>query len=491
LAACASPKSYSGLSDGSHTFSVWATDAAGNTGDPASHTWTIDTAPPDTTITAGPDDLTNSNDPSFSFSSSETGSSFTCQLDSGPAAPCATPQSYTNLADGPHTFAVFATDAAGNADASPATDSWTVDATPPTVTINQAAGQPDPTSAGPIHFTVQFTEPVDGFATGDVTLSGAAGATTAVITGGPTTYNVAVSGMTNSGTVLATVAANKAQDAAGNGNATSTSTDNSVTYSPPPTELIYITTTGPNGTAHNPNGTTVAYTKGDILKWNGQVWSKWFSSAARGLPAGADIYAFDVANEAAGSVWLALGSDQKKVPGLGRVTAHEIMYFNGQSFSRFFDGTDVGLKTNGERINGLEVLPGSVSPIGSGCLHYLLISTVAGGGVPVGSTNVNFTGEDVLGFCMTSVGANTAGQWHLVFEGQSHGLQKNNNRGLSANANATTLYFTAKLPFQGIPAGAIFSWNGSSFSGALWRATDHGVTREVDGIDVVELGIRN
>jgi len=366
-----------------------------------------------------------------------------------------------------------------------------VDATPPSVTINQASGQADPTSSSPINFTVVFSEAVSGFATGDVTLSGAAGATTATVTGGPTTYTVAVSGMTNSGTVIATVAADKAQDAAGNGNAPSTSADNSVTYSPPPQELIYITTTGANGTAHNPNGTTVAYTKGDILKWNGQVWSKWFSSTAKGLPANADIFAFDVADEAAGSVWLTFGNDQKRVPGLGRVTAHEIMFFDGQNFSRFFDGTDVGLKTTGERINGLEVLPGALSPIGSNCRYYLLISTVAGGGVPVGAGNVNFTGEDVLGFCMTSVGANTAGQWHLVFEGQSHGLQKNNTRGLSANEDATTLYFTAKTRFGSIPAGAIFAWNGSSFSGALWRATDHGVTREVDGIDVRELGITN
>ena len=48
----------------------------------------------------------------------------------------------------------------------------------PTVTINQAAGQADPTNASPINFTVMFSETVTGFATGDVTLSGTAGATT-------------------------------------------------------------------------------------------------------------------------------------------------------------------------------------------------------------------------------------------------------------------------------------------------------------------------
>ena len=43
------------------------------------------------------------------------------------------------------------------------------------MTINQAAGQADPTNASPINFTVVFSEPVTGFTDGDVTLSGTAG----------------------------------------------------------------------------------------------------------------------------------------------------------------------------------------------------------------------------------------------------------------------------------------------------------------------------
>src|SRR5215213_6339582 len=50
--SCTSPKSYTGpLSEGSHTFSVRATDAAGNVdATPATRTWTVNTtSPPDTT----------------------------------------------------------------------------------------------------------------------------------------------------------------------------------------------------------------------------------------------------------------------------------------------------------------------------------------------------------------------------------------------------------------------------------------------------------
>ncbi|HEY4498979.1 MAG TPA: polysaccharide deacetylase family protein [Candidatus Paceibacterota bacterium] len=104
------------------------------------------------------------------------------------------------------------------------------DTTSPTVTINQADGQIDPTTTSPINFTVVFSESVDDFATGDVTLSGTAGATTATVTGSGTTYNVAVSGMTGSGTVIASIAAGVANDAAGNDNLASTATDNTVTY---------------------------------------------------------------------------------------------------------------------------------------------------------------------------------------------------------------------------------------------------------------------
>ncbi len=105
--------------------------------------------------------------------------------------------------------------------------------TPLTVTIDQAVGQADPTSGATINFTVVFSAAVADFVTGDVTLGGTAGATTAVVSGGPTTYNVAVSGMTVDGSVIATIDAGRAHAAAGNANLASSSTDNTVTYNVP------------------------------------------------------------------------------------------------------------------------------------------------------------------------------------------------------------------------------------------------------------------
>jgi CSLREA domain-containing protein len=107
-----------------------------------------------------------------------------------------------------------------------------LDATPPSVTIDQASGQDDSTSASPIHFTVVFSEPVTGFDGSDVTLSGGAGATTVNVSGGPTTYDVAVSGMSSEGAVIASIPAKVAQDFALHDNTASTSTDNTVTFIP-------------------------------------------------------------------------------------------------------------------------------------------------------------------------------------------------------------------------------------------------------------------
>jgi hypothetical protein len=136
FAACTSPYTALALPDGAHTFEVRAKDAAKNVdGSPASRVFTVDTAAPDTSITSGPaEGATESvGSVSFGFSSTEPGSTFECKLDAGSYASCTSPNDYSNLANGAHTFSVRATDPAGNTDASPASRTWTVDTVAPTV----------------------------------------------------------------------------------------------------------------------------------------------------------------------------------------------------------------------------------------------------------------------------------------------------------------------------------------------------------------------
>ncbi|MDO8390584.1 MAG: proprotein convertase P-domain-containing protein [Actinomycetota bacterium] len=98
------------------------------------------------------------------------------------------------------------------------------------VSVEQAAGQADPSTDGTVHFTVTFSEAVTGFDAADIVLSGTAGATTAVVTGTGPVYDVAVSGMTQPGSIIVTVAAGAAKDGNDLDSAASTSVDNVVSF---------------------------------------------------------------------------------------------------------------------------------------------------------------------------------------------------------------------------------------------------------------------
>ncbi len=162
FAACVSPISYAALAHGSHTFRVRATDPATNRDPtPAQHTWTVDLVAPDTTIGVKPDDPTNDRRATFTFSSTETGSTFECKLDAGTFAACTSPAVYGPLADGVHAFSVRARDPAGNIDATPSSYSWTVDVTGPQTTITSFPA--DPTTSTSASFAFTSSEPGSTF----------------------------------------------------------------------------------------------------------------------------------------------------------------------------------------------------------------------------------------------------------------------------------------------------------------------------------------
>jgi hypothetical protein len=100
----------------------------------------------------------------------------------------------------------------------------------PTVTVNQSASQPDPTGDSPIRFTVIFSEPVSGFDSSDLLVTGTAGFTGYALSGAGAVYEVVVGPMTGVGTVIINVPAGVATNAAGTPNAAATSSDNVVTY---------------------------------------------------------------------------------------------------------------------------------------------------------------------------------------------------------------------------------------------------------------------
>lgn len=178
--------------------------------------------------------------------------------DSTAAAACGTsasqPTSGTScadpgVADGTYHYTVTAVLATWTATSAPSAN-VTVNNTRPSVTVNQAAGQADPTAAAPINFTAVFSDTVSDFTSSDVTVS-PSGAT-ATVTGSGTTYNIAVSGMTGTGAVTVSIPANVAHDPAGAGNTASTSTDNTVLY-----DVTAPTAPAPTATAAVTSGTFV------------------------------------------------------------------------------------------------------------------------------------------------------------------------------------------------------------------------------------------
>jgi Bacterial Ig-like domain len=241
----------SSLGDGVHNLTAQATDAAGNTSTSSAATSvTIDTLAPNapskpvmTTATdtgvSTTDGITKTTTPTFAGTTEKK--AIVILRDNGVTIATSAAVSSGNyslaagaaLSNASHPITATATDVAGNVSSASTSSTAVIDTVAPTVTMNQAAGQADPTSISPVSFTGVFSEVVYGLTASDITFSGTAGATTVTIVGSGPTYTFNVSGMPRSGTVIASIGAGQVTDTAGNTNTASTSTDNTVTYNHP------------------------------------------------------------------------------------------------------------------------------------------------------------------------------------------------------------------------------------------------------------------
>jgi hypothetical protein len=154
FAACTSPKSYGGLRDGAHTFRVRERTRAGQVGDAASRSWTVDTvAPPAPQLVQKPADPSSSDSATFAFADGEPNVTYLCQLDGAASVACANPVTYKRLADGTHSLSVKARDAAGNVGAATAYR-WRIDtAAPPKPTLTQTPTNPSASASATFAFT--------------------------------------------------------------------------------------------------------------------------------------------------------------------------------------------------------------------------------------------------------------------------------------------------------------------------------------------------
>ena len=477
--ACTSPQPYTGLADGSHTFEVKATNTRGNTDPtPASWTWLIDTTSPNTTIDTGPTDPSNSADAEFTFSADEPGT-FECRLDGGAWATCASPKNYTGLADGSHTFEVMATDAANNPDLSPASWAWLIDTTPPDTTPPNTTIDTSPTnpsSSADATFTFSADEP----STFECRLDGGVWATCT----SPKNYI----GLADDSHTFEV----KATDAANNTDPTPASWTWVIDTVVPSTPILASTLSG--GSVGGVN-----FGPEDILAWDGSGWSIWFDGSNAGLMSKGkvmhNINAFAVPDPNDNDVIMSFAQNKLHVLGIVLpVEGTDLVRWDGAAFSFYFDGSDVGLKSmTQEKIDALHILPGSASPINGGnCLAYLLISTQGPGKVNNHSGGVlRFSGEDVLGFCMTSSGDNTVGLWHMALDGSAEGMPPNSLVNLSASDDGQVLYLTTRKNFNVDMASGghsmvyRFDRGTGLFSGPFFSAPATGLTPGLDGLQVM------
>ncbi|QQG41414.1 MAG: chitobiase/beta-hexosaminidase C-terminal domain-containing protein [Candidatus Woesebacteria bacterium] len=137
FSTCTSTKSYSSLSQGSHTFQVRATDTAGNVDStPASQTWTVDTVAP--TISAAVSAGTLG---SNGWYTSDVTVHFTCADTGGSGiASCPTDQILSTEGSSVSSTAQTATDNAGNTSALSNVVTVKIDKTGPTATLVVTAG---------------------------------------------------------------------------------------------------------------------------------------------------------------------------------------------------------------------------------------------------------------------------------------------------------------------------------------------------------------
>jgi outer membrane protein OmpA-like peptidoglycan-associated protein len=114
FAACPSPDTLTGLSNGPHSIVVRGVDGLGNHTAGAPYAWTVDTiAPPAPPILGGPNAVTTPGPATFTISG-EPGDTLQCTLDGSAWGPCPSTFTLGNLPVGRHVLQVRQVDEAGN-----------------------------------------------------------------------------------------------------------------------------------------------------------------------------------------------------------------------------------------------------------------------------------------------------------------------------------------------------------------------------------------
>ena len=181
--------------DGMHSVKSYEYNAAGSSPYGASSSFTMDTLAPVITLDSKPTNPTSVSDATFAFTV-DGPQTTRCQFDGGAFVACSSPVTYSSLTVGVHSFAVQATDVAGNIGSTPYT--WTIQPDPVTVLLDAStdsgrSNSDATTNANPLQFHGECTD-------GDTikVFAGAATLGTTTCTSGA--YSVSTSALTTDGT---------------------------------------------------------------------------------------------------------------------------------------------------------------------------------------------------------------------------------------------------------------------------------------------------
>lgn len=252
---------------------------------------------------------------------------------------------------------------------------------------------------------------------------------------------------------------------------------------------VYVSAPG-NGTVAG-----IAYTDEDVMRQDtatGQ-WTKAFDGTNHGLPASADIDAFDFSNPNLYSQFYMSFDKPVAVPGLGTVDDSDVVmrscFLGSCSWTLIFDGSAHGLTTDAEDIDGLDV---------SG--QNIYISTVGGYAVPkYGGGTLKGGDEDII------IYAGSINSFVMRFDGSTKGLAAGNdlkNFDLDRHfvPDRDWIFMTFEDPFtylhssgpvSGVPNDILVDEmpNGGSAgaprAGIIWDASAEGFPK-VDAIELVE-----
>jgi len=161
----------------------------------------------------------------------------------------------------------------------------------------------------------------------------------------------------------------------------------------------------------------------DLLYFDGSTWSLYFDASDVGIStSGQDLNDFSIVD----SDTILITFIAPATLGALQVDARDVVQFDATSlgsetagsFSLYLDGSDVGLDTSSEALDGLAVLSDG----------RVLISTTGSVSVP----GVTGNDEDILAFTPTTLGDTTSGTWAMYFDGSDVGLADTSSEDIDA-----------------------------------------------------------